>query len=374
MKMSIKEASNALAIVGLSLSLVSCGEKKKPVEQIRAIKTITVTKKATDQTRIFSGLVYAVNYAYLSFEDVSGRVVKVNVDIGDEVKKGDVLAVLDKQKYALDVKNAQANLKKAEAQLVRAKTEYDREKVLFEKGASFQQRLDTRKFQYKAALSEESSAKANLALAQRNLKHTEMVSPYTGFVGQRFIQPNQEVREGQKIFRIDEKGGLEVQFKVPESVIKRVKLGMQGTVTLAGQNATQLPAKISFLGTAATEGNAFPAKALIINAPKFVKPGMTAQISLPLPVKGKADGFLIPPTAVLLAKKRQMGYVFIYDPKTSTVRKQEVHFSGAQGNLGIINKGLKEGDIVAAAGVAFLLDGMKVKLFKQSNVTNGASQ
>jgi multidrug efflux pump subunit AcrA (membrane-fusion protein) len=167
---------------------------------------------------------------------------------------------------------------------------------------------------------------------------------------------------------------MEVHFKIPESLRKRVSLNMKGTVDIMGHNKQHLECKISFLGTAASEGNAFPAKALILNTPKSVKPGMTANVSLALPVEKSKQGFLLPPSAVLMSKKKQVGYVFIYDPKTSTVHKREVYFAGAQGNLGVISKGLKEGDIVATAGISFLLDGMKVKLLKENGVSNGAEE
>jgi RND family efflux transporter MFP subunit len=360
-----------IALTGLVIMLVNgCGKKEKPVEQIRSIKTMTVSAQATGQLRKFSGVVFAVNYSYLSFEDVSGRIIKLNVDIGDKVKKGDILAVVDKQKYQLDVKDAQAKLKEATAKLVKANADYEREKELFKHDASFQQRLDTRKFQYEAAISGKSSSKAALGLAERNLNHTELKSPYNGFVGERFIQSNQEVRKGEKIFRIDEKGALEVQFDVPENIRKRVKLNSEGTVRLAGHSESEdIKSKISFLGTAASKGNAFPAKARLENPPASVKPGMTAEISLLLPIKGGTAGFLIPPKAILMKEDKKTGYVFIYNPKTAKVKKTELKFKGSQGNLGIVADGLKDGDIIAVAGVAFLLDGMKVNLFKPKTET-----
>ena len=369
-----RKISSLLLLASVSLLFCSCGKKEEVPEMIRSIKTVKVSQRSTKQVRKFSGVVYAVNYAYLSFEDVQGRVIKVNVDIGDEVSKGQILAVLDPQKYMLDVKVAQAKLKKAEASLVKAEADYEREKVLFKKGASFQQRLDTRKFQYEAAQSEVNSAQAGLKLAQRNLKNTKLKSPYEGFIGERFIQSNQEVGVGTRIFRIDEKGDMEVHFKIPESLRKRVTLNMNGSVDVMGHNKQHLSCKVSFLGTAASEGNAFPAKALIIDTPKSVKPGMTANVSLALPIEKEKQGFLLPPSAILMSKKKQTGYVFVFDPKTSTVHKQKVHFSGAQGNLGVISEGLKEGDIVATAGVSFLLDGMKVKLLNTNGVSNGAEE
>lgn len=363
----------AVIITGLCVIITGCGKKEEPPKVLRSIKTMKIAELATSQVRNFSGIVYAVNYSFLSFEDVSGRLIELNVDIGDEVKKGQILAVLDKQKYQLDVKNAQAQLKKAEANFIKAKSDYDREIVLFEKGASFQQRLDTRKYQFEAAKSGVGSAKAALGLAKRNLKNTVLESPYNGFVGKRYVQSNQEIKVGEKIFRIDQKGDMEVQFNIPESLRPRVSLKMKGDIKLLDERNKEFKCEVSYLGTAASEGNAFPAKALILDASdKDVKPGMTAEVILALPVKNKhSKGFLLPPSAILWARGRGEGYVFVYNPEKSIVKKTKVKCDGAQENKIIVVSGLKEGDIIATAGLAFLLDDMEVNLYKPS-VENGA--
>ena len=103
----------------------------------------------------------------------------------------------------------------------------------------------------------------------------------------------------------------------------------------------------------------------------IVKPGMTAEVSFSLPIEGDVAGFLIPPAAVLMGEEKKTGCVFVYDPATSTVKKTTVHFKGSQGNLGIVADGLKEGDIIAVAGVSFLLDGMKVHLYKPATKVDG---
>ena len=349
------------------LLILSCKKEEAPPEQIRSIKTVTVSTPATGQIRKFTGVIFAVNYSYLSFEDVSGRVIKLNADIGDEVKKGEILAVLDKQKYELELKDAQAQLKRAEAAVARTTAAYDREKLLFKKKASFQQRLDAVEFQYKAALSDELAGKAAVGLAERKLRHTDLKSPFDGFIGERFIQPNEEVIKGEAIFRIDEKGELEMQFDVPENLRKRVNLDTEGVVKVLGNSNVEVKCKISYLGTAARAGNAFPAKAILIGPPPNIKPGMTAEVSLSLPIEDSAAGFIIPINAILMGEEPKTGFVFIYKPATSTVKKTKVHFGGSQGNFGIVIDGIKEGDIIATAGVPFLLDGMKVKLFKPIN-------
>jgi RND family efflux transporter MFP subunit len=354
-----------LIVTGLLIALTNgCKEKAKIVPMIRAIKYTTATKHASFQIRKFSGIVFAVDYADMSFEDISGRVDKVLVDIGDKVKKGQIMAVLKKERFELDVKDAEAAVVKAEAQEVKARGDYEREKELFKHGASFQQRLDTRKFQYKSALSNVQSAKAKLGMAQRNLRHTDLRAPYDGYIGERDIEPSQEVEPSQKIFRVDAAGKMEVRLDIPENVIKRVKVGMGGDIKFSSYPDKISRGKITFLGTAATNGNAFPAKIELINPGQYIHPGMSAEVLLELPVTGRGKGFLLPITSVLPSREPKTGYIFIYNPKNKSLRKVKVHTSGSVDNFGIIEGDISTGDIIATAGVSFLADRMPVKLFK----------
>ena len=136
----------------LTVALTACKEKVEIVEVVRAIKTITVSEQAAEQIRKLSGTVAAVDSSGLSFE-VRGRVVQVEVDIGDKVQKGQMLAVLDPEPYQLDVDAAKAELVKAKANVVNTKSEYERQKRVFEQGAGAKSDLDSAEYNYRAARS-----------------------------------------------------------------------------------------------------------------------------------------------------------------------------------------------------------------------------
>jgi RND family efflux transporter MFP subunit len=360
-----------LPVFAFAILLTSCGEKEKLEPEVRSIKYMTIDKRAKIQLRKFSAVVFAVDYSYLSFEDISGRVIRVNVDIGDKVKKGEVLAVIDKERFELGVKDAEADLIKAQAHLIKANTDYDREVELLRKEASFQKRVDQYKYMQAAAVSAVKSSNAKLGLAKRDLRNTELKAPYAGFIGMRQIEPNQEVKVGQKIFRIDAKGESEVHFDVPENLLKRVKLGMKGGVLFPSHPKVKAECKVTFLGTGAGRGNAFPVKAELKMKKNSIKPGMTAEVLLKLPVMEDTSGFVIPPEAILAGKGKRQGYVFVYDPKTSKLRKTDIETSGTMGNMTIVKTGIKEGDIIATAGISFLANGMKVNLYKAVDAPSG---
>ena len=351
-----------LALTGCVLT--ACKEKVEIVEEIRSLKTITVSEVATGKIRKFSGIVAATDSSNLSFE-VGGSVETVNVDIGDRVHKGKALAVIDKEPYLLDVDAAQAELASAEAKVVNAKEDYDRQKRVFEQGAGAKGKLDRAKYDLDAARSQVNFQIAKLNLAKRNLSKTTLVSPYDGYIAWRAVDPHEEVTIGQKVFVIDAKGALEVELAVPETTINRIHIGTPVSAQFPTLPDRSVKGKISYIGSAAVKSNAFPVKVALVGSVVDLSPGMTAEVSLLMKDDVQIAGYRVPIQAILPVQEVGQGYTFVYDPQTSTVRKTPIKTFGTEQNLIIVSEGLSAGDIIAVAGVSFLADGMKVKLLEE---------
>lgn len=351
-----------MTIIGVAVT--ACKEEIKIVEQVRALKTITVSELATGQIRKFSGIVRATDSSNLSFE-VSGKVEAVYVDVGDPVQKGQRLAVLDKEPYQLDVDAAQAELVKAKANVVNTKEEYERQERVYSQGAGAESKLDRAKYNYNAAQSQVNYQVAKLNLAKRDLRKTMLISPYDGHIAWRSVDPHEKINVGEKVFTIDAKGAMEVHLAVPETTIHRLHIGTPSTVRFPTLPAHSVKGRISDIGSAAVKANAFPVKVGLIEPPANINPGMTAEVSLVLKDDSQITGYLVPIHAVLPASEVMQGYAFVYDPKTSTVRKTPIRTLGTEQNMTIVSEGLSAGDIIAVAGVSFLADGMKVKLMEQ---------
>lgn len=352
-----------LSLVFIWVAITACEKKVEIVEQVRALKSITVSKPATGQVRKFSGIVSATDSSNLSFE-VGGKVETVYVDVGNPVRKGQLLAVLDKEPYRLDVDAAQAELVTAEAKVVNTKEEYDRQERVYSQGAGAKSKLEQAKYNYDAARSQVNYQIANLNLAKRNLSKTMLTSPYDGHIAWRSVDPHEEVKVGQKVFTIDAKGALEVYLAVPETTIHQIHMGTPATVRFSTPPGLSVKGRISEIGSAAVKANAFPVKVRLIEPPANINPGMTAEVSLVLKDDSQMTGYLVPIQAVLPAGEVGKGYAFVYDPETSTVRKTQIQTLGAEQNMTIVSEGLSAGDIIAVAGVSFLADGMKVKLME----------
>ena len=179
------------------------------------------------------------------------------------------------------------------------------------------------------------------------------------------MNPNEEVKIGQKVFEINATGTMEVQLAVPETTIDLIHIDDTATIsypTLPGESAK---GRISYIGSAAVKANAFPVKVLLIDPYEKVKPGMTAEANLSIKNESQQPGYLVPLQALLPAPEANRGYAFVYDPQASTVKKTPVSSRGTEDKKAIVYEGLAAGDIIAVAGVSFLADGLKVKLMEQ---------
>jgi RND family efflux transporter MFP subunit len=343
--------------------LAACKEKPEIVEVVRSIKTMTVSEQPAEKIRKFSGQVAAVDSSGLSFE-VGGQVKSVEVDIGDRVKKGGVLAVLDREPYQLDVDAAEAELVKARDNVTKTKAEYERQKRIFEQGAGAERYVEVSEYNYKAARSAVNFQIAKLDLARRNLRKTKLISPYKGVIAWRSVEPNEKVLAGQKILEINATGKMEVQLAVPETNVDQIHIDDPVTITFPTLPGETANGRISFIGGAAVKANAFPVKVGLIDPSEKVKPGMTAEANLSLKDENRKPGYLVPIQALLPSPEPDRGHAFVYDPQTSTVKKTPVHSQGIAEKRVIIDEGLEAGDIIAVAGVSFLADGMEVKLLE----------
>ena len=355
-------ASSVFLSLVIAGALAACGEEPPEVsETVRPIRTFTVTEVASGQARRFSGTIEASESSSLSFQ-VGGNVLEVRVDQGEQVTAAQVLAVLDPEPFELDVKAAEAELQQARALVSQKLADFERQRTLYEQGWVARARFDTAERDYTSAQSKVGFAVARLNLAQRDLRNATLTAPFDGFISRRSIDPFVEVRAGQELFQLDAEGGFEAAFGVPETLIDQVVLGMAALVDIP-QLVEPVEARITEIGSAAGAGNTFPVQAALLDTPARIRAGMTAEVSLLLTRENEIGGYLVPLSALAPGDGDRQGFVFVYDPATSTVNRTPVEatFGPQQGNA-IAVTGITAGDILASAGVNFLVDGQRVEL------------
>lgn len=340
-------------------------EPPPPIESVRAIKTTVVNEIASGRIRKFSGVVEAADKSSVSFE-VPGNVQEVRVKVGDKVSEGDVLAVLDKSTYELNVKAAEAALGRAQARLTNSRNDLERLKRIakLDQGAISEARLDNAGAQYATDKQQVEYRVSQLNLAKRDLEKTVLLAPFDGHIAERLVEPFYEVDRGQRLFDIYMEGAMEAAVSIPESEIYGIYLGIPSQIRFPTIPGKVYEGNVTEISKVAGTANAFPVKVTIEGDIEKVRPGMTAEVTIMLAGETTETSYLVPLVAVAAGDSNAKGYVFVFDEASSTVKKTAIESGGVRDNDAVVSKGVKAGDIIAIAGVSFLEDGQKVKLME----------
>ncbi len=343
----------ALAI--LSLCLVGgCREKKveKKPEIIKPVKLTVVKEQGVKLDRTFPGKVRAARRSVLSFK-VSGPLVKLPVDEGQFVKKGELIAQIDQRDFINAVNQARARYREAEQQFKRYKELYAKRQV---SKADYDR--------YRAA---RDVARAQLADARNALGDTLLKAPFDGVISKRYVENYYKVKAKEPIVNLQDISEIEILVDVPERVIAEIR--DSGTVSLKA-SFESLPGKSFTLKVKEYSTQADPATltyqvVLVMKRPEGanILPGMTGWVTSSVRDAGgrMSSRITIPAIAVLDAPGNHP-YVWVFDEKAGIVHKREIKIGPLEGSRFIVVKeGLKPGERVVIAGGTKLKEGMKVR-------------
>ncbi|UCG21503.1 MAG: efflux RND transporter periplasmic adaptor subunit [Deltaproteobacteria bacterium] len=358
-------------ILASSFIAFGCGKEEEPPEVIRSIKWTKVAEISTKQIRMISGTTKPVDQTALSFA-VAGTVEEVNVKLGEEVKKGQVLAELDRQPFVLGVRDAEAGLSRAQARVVERRANYERYLALYESNNASKAELDEARASFDSAKSQVKAAEAQLGLARRDLRKTKLMAPFNGTISVKEIEPFVEVPVGRAVFGLDgEESGYEVSAAVPDSLLINLSLGDEAEVVFPTLNDRRVRGVITELGSRSRSASTYPVTVQLQEQFDDFRSGMSVEVAfefMPESETGEpiVTGLAIPLAAIFVeAAKTQ--FVFVYDEKSSTVKKTQIKTLNLRENDVLVEPGaLKAGDIIATAGVQFLVDGQKVNLMEET--------
>ncbi|MFV0431078.1 MAG: efflux RND transporter periplasmic adaptor subunit [Alphaproteobacteria bacterium] len=368
-----------LTIISLaSLTLLSACKQEKEEAQplIRSVRTQTISNITDYQLREFAGQLTPGDQINLSFE-VSGTLEEVDLEVGQNVKKGEVLAQLDPATYELQSESQRANVIGAEASLRQAESDLSRQEQLAAQKLVSQSVLDAAKSAADNASAQLQVAKKQLDIANENLRKTQLVAPYDGVISLVSKKSFAQVGVGEAIATIYREGVLEVDFVVPATIADTIKLDQEVELWVSGQPEKRYKGHISELGRLANQVAAFPVVVQITENLNGLRAGEAVRVELKLPLIDEQAGYIVPLTAITddvvekeASVKNAAAYLFVYDEATSSVKKTKVHTIGVRDNNIIISDGLKAGDIVVTAGANSLFDGTKVRLLSDNNQEN----
>ncbi len=251
---------------------------------------------------------------------VSGEILKIYVDYNSEVKKGDLMAVIDQTQILASLEEAKASLSSAKQSLASAtkaydlaKLNYQRYKELYKKEYVSKVALEEYELSYVNAQSSLNSAQAsvvraqsNVDTAEKNLSNTQIVSPIDGVVLTRKVSEGQTITAGfstPELFVVaQDLTKMQIEAKVSEADIVKIKPGQKATFTLDGYmgekfNGVVRQVRTNYVDTSTSSGStSYTVIVDVDNADLRLKPGMTATMTIY--TQDKHDVLLVPNEAL----------------------------------------------------------------------------
>lgn len=344
-----------IVIVAVAAWAMSGGKKEEDInfkEEKVALKTLQNSVTAT-------GTIEAVTSVTVGTQ-VSGIVNKLYVDYNSQVKKGQVIAELDKTNLLSELNTAKANLASAQSSLNYQAANMERYKTLYKKGLVSADEYENALLTYRQAKEQVASSKENVQRAQTNLGYATITSPIDGTVISKSVEEGQTVAASfntPELFTIaKDLTNMQVVANVDEADIDNVKEGDRVTFTVDAYPDDTFEGTVKQVRLEATTTNNVVTYEVVISAPNAdlkLKPGLTANVTIytqersgVLAVANKALRFT--PTKETVGKDMKIvdckGKNKVWTLNGNTLTAHPVTIGQSDGINTEITKGLKQGD------------------------------
>lgn len=353
------------------LSVAACGQPEPEKTIIRPVRAVKVEDVAGLQQRGFPGRAQATQEIDLAFR-VDGPLITRPVNVGDEVKQGDVVARIDPRDFELNLRNAQAQLAETKAALERAAGDFRRQRNIFEKdpGATSEAAVDRAREERDRAAANVESMSASVATAQDALDDTTLRAPFDGTVVATYVENFQNVRQKEPIVRILDTSHIEMVVSIPEDLIIVTYRVQSVTMRFDAFPGREFEGRISEVGTEASQTTRTFPVTLIMEQPEDIKilPGMagTARADkIDLPEERQRKGVGVPAGAVFTPDTETESHVWVIKPTEGDlgVLERRPVKTGALTQHGVlVTDGLSAGELIVSAGVHSVEEGQTVRI------------
>jgi RND family efflux transporter MFP subunit len=337
------------------LLLAGCGRDevtKPPAADTRAatpVRTALVERANADDRVRAVGVLGPRDEVRLSFK-VGGIVERLDVDAGDAVRRGQLLATLRRAEVDASARQAHEAVEKARRDLERGR------RLRAEEVATEEQVQDL-ETAYNVAL-------AGLSAAQFNARFARIEAPVDGLVLERHAEPDELVQAGQPVLVLGATGaGWVVRTALADRDVVRVASGSSAVVRFDAFPGREFPGSVRRIAPAADPRTGTFEVEVEVRADglRFVR-GLVAQVDLVLPPAAKLDERAVVPVTALIDAEGNSASVFVFDPQASVARRKQVAIGALLGERVVVNSGLAPGERVITDGAAWLTDGGAVRL------------
>ncbi|WP_419810281.1 efflux RND transporter periplasmic adaptor subunit [Bacterioplanoides sp.] len=353
----------------LALATTACDQtvEEQQEVQIRPVKIYQVPQANEVFLRKFPAQVQAAEQSALAFR-LSGELLELPVHAGQDVKRGDLLARLDPVNYQIAVDDRQARFDLATLNFKRIKDLY-RQKQISES-------------QYDRAKAELDIAKAALEAAQTDLQYTALKAPFTGVIGDVYVDNHQPIAAGSPVAMLQIQNQLEVRLQLPENLMANIAPNVDGVTNTQDLYQPEvefeaLPGNrylASYKEHTAQADKATGSFTVTLTLPRppslNLLPGMSASVHVDLNqvLSNAHTQILIPAGAVFQHQDQSIGSneasVWVVQADMTLTRRAIEMGELTQQGMEVMS-GLQTGEQILAAGVHHASEGMRVRPWVQ---------
>ncbi|MDE5570703.1 MAG: efflux RND transporter periplasmic adaptor subunit, partial [Prevotella sp.] len=272
----------AVAVIALVVWLMSGGKKEEKVE----FETAKVERQDIHTTITATGTIEPVTSVTVGTQ-VSGIVSHLYVDYNSVVKKGQVIAELDKTNLTSELNTARANLSSAQSSLNYEQANYNRYKTLYDKGLVSADEYESVRLSYDKARQQVATSRESVQKAQTNLSYATITSPIDGVVLSKSVEEGQTVAASfntPELFTIaQDLTNMRVIADIDEADIGGVKEGQRVTFTVDAFPDDKFEGEVTQVRQQATTSSNVVTYEVVISAPNNdlkLKPGLTANVTI----------------------------------------------------------------------------------------------
>lgn len=352
----------SLLVAGVAWNAIGQGSdaaKGTPAAPAAARPALTVTlSQATTTdwpvTLTANGNIAAWQEAIVGAEVQGLRIAEVRANVGDRVRKGQVLATFAPETIQVERAQSAAAIAEAEAQLAQAEADAARARTLADSGALPAQQINQFLTAEKTARARLAAARAQAQAAELRLAQTRLLAPDDGVIAARGATVGAVVSPGVELFRLIRQGRLEWRAEVTAAELARIAPGQRVLVSLP--DGTDVAGKVRMLAPTVDPQTRNALVYVDLERAAGARAGLFARGAFEL---GRSNAVTVPQSSIVL--RDGFSYVFRADP-AGRVAQVKVETGRRLGDRVEILSGVKAGENVVATGAAFLADGDTVRI------------
>ncbi len=356
---NLRVPAAAIALAALMMATGCRQAAVAPPPDIRQVRFLKVEMFPGGQEVSLTGNVQPQTEVNLAFR-IDGRVTERRVDVGQRVKAGQLLAVLNPDNEESAVQGQRANVAAARAQMIEARNNYERHKELLAQNFISKARFDQVAAEFTAAQSRLTAAQSQLDIAGNRLGYTRLVADGPGTVTAVGAEVGEVVQPGRMIVQLAREDGRDAVFAVPPRIKDAAPANPDILVVLTSDPKVQAKGKVREVSPRADPATGtFAVRVGLIDPPAAMRLGST--ITGRMKIGGEA-GIPVPVSA--LTRDGGKPAVWVVDPASKQVALRAVEVLRNDPASALIGGGLKDGDLVVTAGVQLLRPGQTVRLLE----------